>query len=525
MGKFFNVSAACSPDLHYMIDLTDRLQQIKAMVDAGQYFTINRARQYGKTTTLHALSEFLKADYKVVSMDFQMISYAEFENEQSFARAFSREILEACNEIPEYIKIKFAKIAEGTDCAALHTLFKCFTEWCKEEHRIVLIIDEVDSAGDSQVFLDFLSLLRGYYIKRRKTPTFQSVILAGVYVIKNLKRKFVSEAEHKMNSPWNIAADFLVDMSFSVKDITGMLSQYEHDHHTGMEIATIAELIYDYTSGYPFLVSRICKLIDERIAGNEQFPETSAAWTKAGILEAVKTLLGEPNTLFESLISKLENYPELDRMLYELLFSGKEIAYVIGVRSIETALMFGFVKRINNTIVIANRIFETLLYNLYLTSPSMQQDKIYEAGCKDKNQFVKDGQLDMALVLSKFVTHFNDLYGDCDQTFLEEDGRRYFLLYLKPIINGVGNYYIEAQTRNMERTDVIVDYHGEQFIIELKIWRGNEYHTRGENQLLEYLNHYHLDKGYMLSFNFNKNKTIGINKITIENKVLVEAVV
>ena len=43
------------------------------------------------------------------------------------------------------------------------------------------------------------------------------------------------------------------------------------------------------------------------------------------------------------------------------------------------------------------------------------------------------------------------------------------MLYLKPIINGVGNYYIEAQTRDAKRTDLIVDYRGEQFAVELKI--------------------------------------------------------
>ena len=84
-------------------------------------------------------------------------------------------------------------------------------------------------------------------------------------------------------------------------------------------------------------------------------------------------MLGEPNTLFESLINKLEDYPELDKMFRDLLFNGKEIAYVVGVRSIENALMFGFVKRADNTIVIANRIFETLPYNLYLASPEMQR--------------------------------------------------------------------------------------------------------------------------------------------------------
>lgn len=117
------------------------------------------------------------------------------------------------------------------------------------------------------------------------------------------------------------------------------------------------------------------------------------------------------------------------------------------------------------------------------------------------------------------------MYGDQGQTFYEEDGRRYFLLYLRPIINGKGNYYIETQTRNRERTDIIIDYGGEQMIVELKVWRGNAYHVRGEKQLLDYLDYYHLDKGYMLSFNFNKNKEIGIREIVLDGRTLVEAVV
>ena len=59
----------CSPELHYMVNLTERLTQIKKMVDAGQYFTINQARQYGKTTILKALANFLKEDYVVASRD------------------------------------------------------------------------------------------------------------------------------------------------------------------------------------------------------------------------------------------------------------------------------------------------------------------------------------------------------------------------------------------------------------------------------------------------------------------------
>ena len=98
------------------------------------------------------------------------------------------------------------------------------------------MIDEVDSASNNQVFLDFLAQLRAQYIDRDIQPAFQSVILAGVYDIKNLKRKLRPEEDHKYNSPWNIAADFSIEMSFSESEIAGMLQEYEIDHRTGMNM-------------------------------------------------------------------------------------------------------------------------------------------------------------------------------------------------------------------------------------------------------------------------------------------------
>lgn len=72
---------------------------------------------------------------------------------------------------------------------------------------------------------------------------------------------------------------------------------------------------------------------------------------------------------------------------------------------------------------------------------------------------------------------------------------------------------------------MIVDYLGEQFIIELKIWHGNEYNERGRKQLSDYLDYYHKEKGYLVSFNFNQNKSAGIQEIKIGNKTIIEAVV
>ena len=84
---------------------------------------------------------------------------------------------------------------------------------------------------------------------------------------------------------------------------------------------------------------------------------------------------------------------------------------------------------------------------------------------------------------------------------------------------------MEPETRNHERMDLVIDYRKEQSIIELKIWRGNVYNERGEKQLSDYLEYFHLKKGYMLSFNFNQKKKIGIKEIVLGDKVLIEAVV
>ena len=515
MERYFNITGCCNPQEHYMVNLDSRLAQIKKMVDKGQYFSINKGRQYGKTTILKALREYLKNDYVVISMDFQFVSTSEFATENSFVKAFARLLWsryhrEMPNEIEEQIKqMKLSLNYVEAD------LFVTLSEWCEMSSKpIVLMIDEVDSASNNQVFLDFLAQLRGYYLERTEFPTFQSVILAGVHDIRNLRQKIRPDAEHKHNSPWNIASNFDIDMSFSVNDIAGMLMEYEHDHHTGMDIAKLSQLIYDYTSGYPVLVSSICKYMDEN----------QKNWTLENLISAVKAIIVSRIPLFESLINKLEDDQQLCNLLYRLLFQGEKFLFSAYDSAIQSAVMYGFVKNQNGSLEIANRIFETVIYDWFISSASTNSP-IFSEGVNDKNQFIQNGQLNMEKILEKFILHFNDIYGSQPDKFKEEDGRKLFLLYLRPIINGTGNYYIEAQTRDQKRTDVIVDYLGKQYIIELKIWRGEEYNMEGEKQIAEYLNYYHLEKGYLLSFNFNKNKKSGMKTIQVNGKTVIEAVV
>ncbi len=530
MKRRFNITGSCKPQKHYMVKLDDRLKRMKeAYIDEGNYFVINRGRQYGKTTTLRALEDYLKDDYIVLSLDFQEIGTEDFADTATFVRAFAGIVLETFGIMGMSCRETFLQplneFAEKADDKSLMELFICLSRMCaKAPKPIVLMIDEVDSAGNNQVFVDFLAQLRGYYLKRDKTPTFHSVILAGVYDIKNLKLKLRPESDHQYNSPWNIAADFDIVMSFSADQIAGMLAEYETDYHTGMNIQAVSEEIYAYTSGYPVLVSLICKRIDEKILGEAGFDNAGKAWSQEGIEKAVKTILTDSAPLFESMIRHLNEYPEMKKMFQAILFQGSAFSYSPDTKEISLACMFGYAINGEGKVQIANRIFEMRLYNYFLSEEELSST-MGKMAQRDKSYFVHDGHLDMDMTLRKFVDYFTEIYGDNDEKFIEDYGRKFFLLYLKPIINGVGNYYIEAQTRDARRTDVIVDYLGEQYIIELKIWHGNEYNERGEEQLRSYLDYYHKEKGYMLSFNFNKHEKIGVNEIRLGEKTIVEAVV
>ena len=521
--KAFTTTGVCTKENNYMVDITDRLVKMKAMVDAGNYFTVTRARQYGKTTTLNALYHYLQDDYIVINLSFEGIGEAGFSSEQTFVKAFCRKLKRETRAglvIPDNIKNQIDDFLSRTEeQAQLDELFDTLYDWCYEsEKEIVLFIDEVDSATNNQVFLDFLAQLRDGYLRRqsRGIPTFKSVILAGVTDIKSLKRKIRPDEARKFNSPWNIAADFNIDMSLSVEGIKEMLDEYENDHHTGMDTAKMAQEIYAYTSGYPFLVSRICQIIDTDLVDS---------WTVNGVSEAVKCILLEKNPLFDSLMGKVFNNDYLKDILQHILFDGERVSYNPDSIPVMDGEMYGLIKRDNGAVVVANRIFETRIYNYFLNQSEMKDSPISRSGSDSKEMFIEGGRLNMNRLLEHYITVFDDIYEGKAESFSEEEGRRRFLLFIRPVINGTGNYYVESRTRNNERMDIVIDYLGERFVVELKIWRGEAYHEKGEQQLANYLDYYHLDKGYMLTYSFNKSKNTSLTTKTIQDKTLIEAFV
>jgi len=314
MNKFFNIEGNCYPGQHYMVDTSQQISEIKKLVDNGKYFTINKARQFGKTTTLNLLENILKEQYVPFLISFEGLAQESYASQNSFCQTLAGLLADAIEfdhveGIAESIKNEIGQMScPDSQDLTLRTLSNMITRMCMTASRpVVLMIDEVDQASGQEIFLTFLGILRNKYQARTKRATFHSVILASVHDIKNLKLKISKDGTANYNSPWNIAAEFTVDMRLTETGIRQMLNAYACDHHQTFDAASLARWIFDYTSGYPYLVSYLCKKMDEGISGSPVLNGGASAWSRESFLEAVKHLVRGPNTGLMLLLTITEN--------------------------------------------------------------------------------------------------------------------------------------------------------------------------------------------------------------------------
>ena len=480
-----------------MVDTEKRFNAVENLIDMGEYFTINRARQYGKTTMLQTIRRRLSDKYLIIKTSFEGIGDESFDGIPLFVTTFCRLMVGFLKDIG--IDEQIWKVFDRKDLTTFDELSDTITKFCETSKKpVVLLIDEVDKSSDNQLFLNFIGMLRNKYLERNEGlgNTFHSVILAGVYDIKNLKLKLRPDAEKKYNSPWNIAADFNVDMTFHPEEIAQMLNDYENDVHTGMNIKAISEEIYKYTTGYPYLVSAICKIIDERL---------EAEWTLDNVQQAVKIIaIGENVTLIDDLSKNIENNIELRDFLFSIVVNGAEYSFTMVDPIVKLANMFSYIrKNQRGKTIIHNLIFEEALF-MYFGNKTMR-----EQGTKISPfvlNYVQNGKLNMEHVVTRFRDLMREEYRESTVPFLEKEGRLLFLTFLKPIINGIGFYYVEPQTRDNRRMDLVVTYDKQEFIVELKIWHGDKYEELGRDQLSGYLATRGMDEGYLVTFDFSKNK-------------------
>ncbi len=522
MKKYFNITGICISQKHFVVDTSAKIEKMLELIDDQKYFTINRPRQFGKTTTFLNIENKLRQreDYICLSISFEGMGVESYNGAELFIPHFLKLLhkIFVFNKLTLYAEFIF----KNKNIFTWQELDDLITNLCLlSDKKLVLLIDEVDKSMNNQLFLDFLGILRNKYLLREasKDVTFHSVILAGVHDVKTLKLKISPNSESKYNSPWNIAAEFEIDLSFTPHEIQEMLTDYKNYKNIDLNAEEISTRIYYYTSGYPFLVSKICKDIDEKILPKRE----EKKWFVSDIEKVIKLLIQENNTNFESLIKNIENNEILYKMMQNIILGGKNYNFVISEPTISMAYMYGIIDKNHETgkIKIHNKIYEEYITDYYIAKYELYNDhKISNTEAVQSTYITDTGKLDFDKVLLKFQEVIKEKYSKSDvlksDEFLEKDLRLLFLVFLKPIINGIGFSFKEVETSEEKRLDIVVIFADEKFITELKIWRGQEYHQQGILRLKDYMRRENANKSYMLIMDKNRHKQF---TTTTENEI------
>jgi hypothetical protein len=154
--------------------------------------------------------------------------------------------------------------------------------------------------------------------------------------------------------------------------------------------------------GYPFLVSRICEIIDTRL-------DAADKWSGAGVIQAVKLLLREDNTNFSSLIKNVENDPALYEFTQRIIIDGEAIPYVGTDTLIAWAALHGMIRETDGICAIHNKVYALLLYDHMMSKKLTQAGRTGISDYNFRNNFI-DGRLDMEKILLKFQQFMKEQY-------------------------------------------------------------------------------------------------------------------
>jgi len=498
MKKKFNITGLCNPQLHYMADISEKIDKIMLLVEGAEYFTINRPHQYGKTTVQTLLANRINQleDFIALDISFEAIDYEIYQSKPLFIDAFLRRLIEgfenySYTELSEFVSTEINKM---NSFDILSSFIGKIVQ--KTQKKLVLIIDEVDKSSNNQLFLDFLATLRDRFLKRNKNlnfPTFHSVVLAGVHDVKKIKLKINPETQFKYNSPWNIAVDFTIDLSLNSKEIASMLEVYSTEKSIEMDIPQISERLHYYTSGYPFLTSYLCKIVDEDFLPERE----NKNWQISDIDEAFRKIIKRSNTNFEHLIKNLENSSDLYALVFNLVVGSESVSDNEFNPILDMGKTFGIFDKNVNRIKIHNRIYEHIIFDYMISKTETSTSFPTYDG-----KYIKNNVLEMRNLLLGFQTFMHENYSEKNTHFLEKHGTLLFLAFTKPVINGKGFDFKEVQVSEERRLDVVITYLNQKYIVELKRWRGEEAHQEGLEQLSDYLDRQNLKQGFLLIYDF-----------------------
>ena len=495
--KTFGLRGPVNPEKHYVVPRTAELADFIARVKEGHYIVLFAPRQTGKTTffraALAALATEEKGAYFPIQLNFEIYvdsSPAEFY--EGFSDDIREEIVRVFRREGKEPPDGLTALLENTKLTTALSMRRFFTQLGQllTPRRFVLIIDEFDAIPPLAV-KGFLRTLRHIYLSGEpRCP--HSVGIVGV--------KNITQLNYDNSiSPFNIQEQFALP-NFTLAQVQELLEQYTAEVGQPFEPEVIAAL-HRQTAGQPFLVNRAAQILTEELDVLKPEPITLAHWAKAHA-----ELLEEDNVNFAHLTTNIRRNPRFGRFLMRVTSYDEGVRFSLRNEIIDELATYGVIaKGADGMCEIANPMYHYVILQVFEPAVNGLEQEYF---CKDIGDSFR-GYLTATgdIAMERLLDNFRDFIARAGFRILqvpalpqEYIGQHLLFAYLDNFVRQVhGTIHIEVPT-GRGRMDVLVTHNLRKYIVETKIWQGEQSYQLGKRQLAAYLKLEGALEGYYVVF-------------------------
>ena len=484
-----------------MLPATERLPEIKKLIDQRNYFVIHAPRQTGKTTAMLTLAQELTASGAYTSVMVSVEVGSTFPDEPEKAEQV---ILAAWRDAADFwLPDELKPPTHGLNQP--QRIGNFLKVWSEASSRpLVIFIDEIDSL-QNQTLMTVLRQLRDGF-PRRPQGFPQSVALVGMRDVRDYK--YASGGSDRLNtsSPFNIKVRSFMLSNFTLEDVRKLYQQ--HTEATGQIFTPEAtDLAFHLTQGQPWLVNAIAKEIVEYITKDAAIPITAEL-----VNQAKEILIKRQDTHLDSLAERLRE--DRVRAVIQPILAGQELPDV-PQDDIRYVLDLGLCTN-ENGLAIANPIYQEVLPRVlaYVTTASIGY--LQPIWLSEQGEFLPDRLLEAFLLFWR--QHGEPLFGSTP--YPEIAPHIVLMAFLHRVVNGGGTLEREYAIGS-GRMDICLRYGKVTLAMELKVWADKRPDPLKEGlpQLDKYLSGLSLDTGWLVIFDCRKGLPPLSDRTTTENVI------
>jgi len=519
----FGTQGPVNPQEHYVVSRTVEIADYIRRVEEGKYVVLFAPRQTGKTTFFQAALETLtepnqsdsssKLTYFPIQLNFDI--YKNLDLTTFYGHLYEQihekieTVFQKRGDVPSEDFRRFLENTTLTDHLSMLSFYKQFANYLDTEfdgQQFVLVIDEFDGIPQAALS-NFLHTLRHIYISGKpRCP--HSAGIVGVKSIAQLNYD-------RSISPFNIQDEFHLP-NFTLEQVQELLGLYTDEVGQAFVPNVIAS-IHKQTAGQPVLVNRFAQILTEEL----DIPKTETI-SMAHFTEAHAQLLKEDNVNLTHLLTNIRKDRRYETLLMRIMERDEGVDFNLHNDLINELATYGVIARGQDGMCeIMNPIYLYCILQAFKPVVNGLEDEyLSEKNNKDFLDYLTPARhIEMDALLDNFrdfIARAGFKILQVPDTPQESVGRLLLLAYLDQFVKIIGGFmHIEVQT-GRGRMDIIITHNQQKYIVETKIWRGDNRYQAGKKQLASYLKTEGIKTGYYVVFDHREQPEPRVETETLE---------